>query len=238
MFLPMIKQIVPQLAKAPLAEQSAALVDATKWLTEWFRTKKLATELHVGEDELVLMFREVNGHLLMIPVVMGINLQGHEMVTRALVDQGINVTAMVPQIPAYSMLPMVLEQENAPNQKLKLEQEFISVLRAAARIPHARLAEAAPAPVPAPAPRPMTAVPTYVPPVTQPKTVNATDPQDYSEAGNDFEWEVQQFEAEDGTITVQVEPREAWILLTDQEQDDILADAGHDRSQLVTEEAE
>jgi hypothetical protein len=234
MFLPMIKQVIPQLAKAPVAEQSAALVDATKWLTEWFRTKKLATELRVGEDELVLMFREVNGHLLMIPVVMGTNLQGHEMVTRALVDQGINVTAMVPMIPAYSMLPMVLEQENAPNQKLKLEQEFITILRKAARIPHARLAEAAPAPVPAPAPRPMPPMPPYVPPVAQPDTVNDTD----SVPGDDFEWEVQEFEAQDGTITVQVEPREAWILLTDEEQDDILADAGHDRSQLVTDEAE
>lgn len=130
--------MMPGLMNKPVEEQSKMLQDGERWLTRWFERKREVTQLEESESDLALMFRVVDGQLIMVPVTLT-EVNDTEYINRAFIDQGVNVTVMATKIPLYTLLPVLLEGDTSPAAKLRMQQIFISTLREAAHHPDARL---------------------------------------------------------------------------------------------------
>lgn len=127
-----------------LEQQSAAVSGVEKMLTTWLQDKKRNTLLKDNEVELVLMFREVDNQLLMIPTVFDEN----DKMCRFLIPQSINVTQMCKRVPAFDILPALIaagKNEKDKDGGVKVMQKVITALRSAANHPSCRLE--APAPI-------------------------------------------------------------------------------------------
>lgn len=122
----------------PIEEQSKMAQDAERTCTRWFERKREVTQLEESESDLALMFRVVDGQLIMVPVTLT-EVDNVEYINRAFIDQGVNVTVMAQKIPLYTLLPMLLDGDTSPAAKLRMQQIFISTLRKAAHHPDARL---------------------------------------------------------------------------------------------------
>jgi|GEM_PF-3797714 len=141
----LVKTMFPDLDKQPLAQQSQGPYAIVRILTDWFRMKKQSVILLDGESELVLMFKEIDGNLLMIPCVL--NDEENPRLVRGLLEHSINVTELAQRIPVMDMLPALVaaskEKEGTPEQKaatdLKLGQRILQELRKAANHPDCRL---------------------------------------------------------------------------------------------------
>lgn len=129
---------MPGLMNKPVEEQSKMLQDGERWLTRWFERKREVTQLEESESDLALMFRVVDGQLIMVPVTLT-EVNDTEYINRAFIDQGVNVTVMATKIPLYTLLPVLLEGDTSPAAKLRMQQIFIATLREAAHHPDARL---------------------------------------------------------------------------------------------------
>jgi hypothetical protein len=140
MLMGMLKPMLPILSNKPIEEQSQMAHDAERWLTRWFERKREVTPLEEGENDLALMFKIMDGQLVMLPVTIT-EVDNKEYINRGFINQGINVTEMAKKLPLYTLLPLLLEGDTSPSAKLRLQQIFIATIREAAHHPDARLDE-------------------------------------------------------------------------------------------------
>ena len=138
LLLGILKPMLPMLMNKPVEEQSQMVQDGERYLTRWFERKRETTSLEETENDLALMFRVVDGQLIMVPVTLT-EVDNTEYINRAFIDQGVNVTVMAQKLPMYTLLPLLLEGDTSPAAKLRLQQVFITTLRTAAHHPDARL---------------------------------------------------------------------------------------------------
>lgn len=218
--MPVLKAMAPALASAPVEEQSRVIRDIESWLRRWFERKQETTELYDYESELTLMFRLVDGELLMVPCTLKED-DGQDVISRALVESGVNVTRMAGQIPGFALLPIILMQDNNTAQgKLRLQQLFTKLLRDAALHPDARIVseEDADAEVVNTA-----ALPAYV---DYEETTDAEEEEELTK------WTVVPVLTDRGDHMVEIQPADEWNELTEEEQDEVLVELGIDRDNL------
>lgn len=219
---PILKSATPMLASMPVAQQSEVVVDIERWLSRWLERKQETIVLAEQETELVLMFRLVDNELLMIPCTLGDN-DGTDYVARAFVEQGVNVTRMAAQVPAFQLLPMILgEDTKSPAGKLKMQQAFIALLRAAAHHPDARIDTETETP--------FTETETPFTPTLEVDALGAHD-DDYEE--DDGSWLLTPVETSQNEQRYEITQHDEWIALAIEEQDEVLAEIGLTRDQLV-----
>jgi hypothetical protein len=132
------KTAIPGFDTQPLAQQSAGPHGVVRILTGWLQGKKQRTMLEDDESELVLMIKEEQGNLLMIPVIL--NNDENPRLTRALLPESINVEQMSQRIPVIDLLPILIQAGKEKDARdIKLSQKLIAALQAAANHPDCRL---------------------------------------------------------------------------------------------------
>lgn len=132
-----------KMAQLPLEKQTIITHMFEQVMTAWIRNKKAQTILKENESELMLMFREQDNELLMIPVIR--NEEDH--IVRGLESEGINVTEMCKRIPTMKFLPLLMPafkkrksgEVDHNTMDIKMLQLVIAVLRTAASHPDCRL---------------------------------------------------------------------------------------------------
>jgi len=223
MFIGFVKPFIPMLTSMPMTKQSEVLVDVERWLTRWFEEKASRMEFEENEVELTLMFRVSDGELLMIPCVIGEDANGQEYISRDIMAEGLSVTRLAENIPAFTLLPTLMARDNTMAGRLKLQRQFIDMLRKAADVPGVRLTDDA----------------TYedidqqlLPPANVP-----VDALGASEDDEDEPWfSSHPIITEGGEHLYEIMPQDEWDQMSLIEQDELLADLDLTRDQLTPEQ--
>lgn len=110
-------------------------------LTDWMRAKKLNVPLQKDERELTLQIIEHDNQLLMVPVILKDGPDGKDIINRALIEHGINITGMLQYIPYADVLADFMDNDA---KSVRGQQHLLQLLRNAANQNRVAIAEPEP----------------------------------------------------------------------------------------------